>query len=85
MNEKGTIAMRFLCGFLLVITLASPVLAAGRPLTIDDLLAVKGVSDPQVSPDGRWVVYVVSELDRATEKTNSDLWLVPLAGGEPSA
>ena len=52
-------------------------------MTVDDLLAVKGVSDPQVSPDGRWVVYVVSELDRATDKTNSDLWLVPLAGGEP--
>src|SRR3954464_7993702 len=56
---------------------------AARPMTVDDLLAVKGVSDPQVSPDGRWVVYVVSELDRATDKTNSDLWLVPYAGGEP--
>ncbi|MBV8232273.1 MAG: S9 family peptidase [Planctomycetaceae bacterium] len=75
--------MRILWGLLLVITLAAPLLAAGRAMTIDDLLAVKGVSDPQVSPDGRWVVYVVSELDRATDKTNSDLWLVPLAGGEP--
>ena len=52
-------------------------------MTIDDLLAVKGVSDPQVSPDGSLVVYVVSELDRATDKTNSSLWLVPVAGGEP--
>ena len=58
-------------------------LAAGRPLTVDDLLAVKAVSDPQVSPDGKWVVYVVGEPDRATDKTNSDLWLVPLSGGEP--
>ena len=52
-------------------------------MTVDDLLAVKAVSDPQVSPDGKWVVYVVSELDREAGKTNSDLWLVPLAGGEP--
>src|SRR5512135_2879703 len=81
--EKGTFAMRILWGLLLVITLAAPLLAAGRAMTIDDLLAVKGVSDPQVSPDGRWVVYVVSELDRATDKTNSDLWLVPVAEGEP--
>ena len=57
--------------------------AAGRPMTVDDLLAVKAVSDPQVSPDGKLVVYVVSELDRATDKTNSSLWLVPSAGGEP--
>ena len=52
-------------------------------MTIDDLLAIKSVSDPQISPDGKSVVYVVSELDRATDKTNSDLWLVPAAGGEP--
>ena len=38
-------------------------------MTVDDLLAIKAVSDPQVSPDGTWVVYVVGELDRATEKT----------------
>ena len=62
---------------------ASPLLAAGRPMTIDDLLAVKGVSDPQLSPDGSLVVYVVSELDQAADKNNSSLWLVPSAGGEP--
>ncbi|MGE5754346.1 MAG: S9 family peptidase, partial [Planctomycetaceae bacterium] len=37
----------------------------------------------QVSPDGLWVVYVVGEIDRAADKMNSDLWLVPLAGGAP--
>src|SRR5947209_1386525 len=75
--------MRLIGGGLLMLTMAAPLMAAGRPMTVDDLLAVKGVSDPQVSPDGRWVVYVVSELDRASEKTNSDLWLVPVAGGDP--
>ncbi|QDV36739.1 S9 family peptidase [Tautonia plasticadhaerens] len=57
--------------------------AAGRPMTVDDLLAVKTVSDPQVSPDGTRVVYVVSEIDRESSKSNSDLWLVPVSGGEP--
>ncbi len=52
-------------------------------MTIDDLLAVKGVSDPQLSPDGKQVVYVVSEIDRAANKTNSALWLVPVEGGSP--
>ncbi len=70
-------------GLLLLIASAHPALAAGRPMTIDDLLAIKSVSDPQISPDGKSVVYVVSELDRATDKSNSDLWLVPAAGGEP--
>ncbi len=68
---------------LIFLQLAAPLFAAGRAMTIDDLLAVKGVADPQLSPDGSMVVYVVSELDRSTDKTNSSLWLVPASGGEP--
>src|SRR4051812_21824702 len=79
--RRGRSMKRMFLGFLGLMMLTTPILAAGRPMTIDDLLAVKAVSDPQVSPDGRWVAYVVSELDRATDKTNSDLWLVPLTGG----
>lgn len=61
---------------------ALPALAA-RPMTVNDLLAVKGVADPQVSPDGKLVAYVVSEIDKAAGKSNSSLWIVPVAGGEP--
>ncbi|WP_435010151.1 S9 family peptidase [Tundrisphaera lichenicola] len=75
--------MRFLLGLMAVAACAGPAFAAGRAMTIDDLLAVKSVSDPQVSPDGKLVVYVVSELDRATDKSNSDLYLIPSTGGEP--
>src|SRR5262245_29364768 len=75
--------MRLIVTLSLVMAAASPLFAAGRAMTMDDLLAVKGVSDPQVSPDGGSVVYVVSELDRSTDKTNSSLWLVPSAGGPP--
>ena len=75
--------MRLLVALLLVMMAASPVLAAGRPMTVDDLLSMKGVADPQISPDGTLVVYVVSELDRATNKNNSSLWIVPVAGGQP--
>ena len=75
--------MRLVFSALAVLALASPIFAAGRAMSIDDLLGVKSVSDPQVSPDGKLVVYVVSELDRATEKSNADLYLIPTAGGEP--
>ena len=75
--------MRLILGMLLALGPAAMALAAGRPMTVDDLLAVKAVSDPQVSPDGTRVVYVVAERDPATDRTNSDLWMVPLRGGEP--
>ena len=75
--------MRLFVTLAVVLAAASPLFAAGRAMTIDDLLAVKGVADPQLSPDGALVVYVVSEIDRSTDKTNSSLWLVPASGGEP--
>jgi dipeptidyl aminopeptidase/acylaminoacyl peptidase len=75
--------MRMLLALSAVIVLTRPLMAGGRPLTVDDLLAVKGVSDPQVSPDGKLVAYVVSEIDRAANKTNSSLWVVPTEGGDP--
>jgi len=75
--------MRSQLAFLILLGCAAPLLAAGRPMTVDDLLAVRGVADPHVSPDRKSIVYVVSELDRSTDKTNSDLYLIPLAGGDP--
>ena len=61
----------------------SRLLMALALMTVDDLLAVKGVSDPQVSPDGQSVVYVVGEVDRDAGKTNTSLWLIAVSGGEP--
>lgn len=54
-----------------------------RPMTVEDLLAVKSVSGPKLSPDGRMVVYAVSEPDQATGKSTSNLWyaIVSREGG----
>ena len=37
-----------------------------RPLTFDDLMAVKRLADAQIAPDGNRVAYVVSEIGRAS-------------------
>ncbi len=69
----------------LVLLMTSITTAADkRPMTVNDLLAVKGVGSPQISPDGSKVVYVVSEIDREANKTNSSLWMVSTDGGEPT-
>jgi dipeptidyl aminopeptidase/acylaminoacyl peptidase len=52
-------------------------------MELEDMFRVKRVSDPQVSPDGKWVAYVVTEVDKANNKTNSDIWLIPASGGAP--
>lgn len=52
-----------------------------RPLQLEDMFNIKRVSDPQLSPDGKTVAYVVGVVDKAANRTNTDIWLVPAAGG----
>lgn len=50
-----------------------------RVMTFDDIMALKGVSDAQVSPDGKWVAYVVSTADMKENAADPDVWLVSTA------
>ena len=52
--------------------------AQSTAFTPDDLVRLKRVSDPQVSPDGHYVAYVVAETDLGEDKRRSDLWLIDL-------
>src|SRR5690348_8905475 len=54
-----------------------------HPLTFEDLMAVKRISDPQISPDGRLVAYVETDVDVDANRNISNIWIVPTAGGEP--
>jgi dipeptidyl aminopeptidase/acylaminoacyl peptidase len=47
-----------------------------RPLTLGDLAQLREVSDPQRSPDGQWVAYVVTTWDFDKDKRDSDVWMV---------
>jgi dipeptidyl aminopeptidase/acylaminoacyl peptidase len=62
--------------------LCQPAAAAGRAITVDDLLAIERVSDPRVSPDGGRAVYTVTRPDRQTNRNTSNVWLVSLESGE---
>jgi dipeptidyl aminopeptidase/acylaminoacyl peptidase len=75
--------LRRLAPRLAVLVLASaPVTAGDRPWTSNDILGLKTVSDPRVSPDGRMVAYVVESLNAERDAYHTDVWLVPAAGGE---
>jgi dipeptidyl aminopeptidase/acylaminoacyl peptidase len=55
--------------------------AAKVPLTHETLWMMKRVGSPVVSPDGKWVVFSITEPSYEPDKAVSDLWLVPAAGG----
>jgi dipeptidyl aminopeptidase/acylaminoacyl peptidase len=58
--------------------LSTPALA--RPMTEVDLATLKRVAAPTASPDGRWVVFQMTETDAATFKRATGLWLVDRNG-----
>jgi len=53
-----------------------------HPFTFEDMMKLKRVGDPQVSPDGKWVIFSVVDVDLAANSKTPHIWIVPL-GGEP--
>src|SRR5271165_1861227 len=53
-----------------------------RPFTFEDMMQLKRIGEPIVSPDGKWVGFAAVDvnLDENTRKTH--LWIVPINGGE---
>ena len=60
-----------------------PALAAQkRAITFDDYIALKAVSDPQLSPDGRWVAYTVTDYSLKDNRGTARVWLAEVATGQ---
>src|SRR4051812_8792913 len=68
----------------LLFTPQPPAGQAGRPMTIDDLLAAVRVTDPQLSPDGSRVMFVRTTTDLKSGDRNADIWTVPADGSGPA-
>lgn len=51
-----------------------------RQFTIDDIFKIKNVGDPQLSPDGEWVAYVLSNTDTKADRSQSDIWMIRYDG-----
>jgi len=54
-----------------------------RPMAVEDLLTAVRVGDPQLSPDGRRVLFVRTTTDMSSGKRNSDIWMVAADGSAP--
>jgi dipeptidyl aminopeptidase/acylaminoacyl peptidase len=57
--------------------------AADEPAKLDDLFRIRNIDDAQISPAGDRVAYVLSEIDAAKNKIQSNIWLIASAGGTP--
>ena len=68
-----------LMGGLFVQLSAQP--AAKKPFTFEDMMSLKRIGGPVISPDGRWVLFGAVDVDLKENKRTSHLWVVPVAGG----
>src|SRR5438094_9677056 len=64
--------------FFCVVIFAIAALAQPPPrgITSEDYFAFEFISDPNISPDGKLVAYVVTKIDRAQNRRNSSIWMV---------
>ncbi len=70
--------MRRLFLSLLVLAFTLPALAqAKHPFTFDDMMKLKRVGDPQVSPDGKWVIFSVVDVNLEANTKTPHIWIVP--------
>src|ERR1700730_13103108 len=65
-----------------LLAFASLAFGQERTFTIEDLLKVHRVGDPQASPKGDLVAFTITDMDEATKKDTTQIYLVPLGGGE---
>ena len=75
--------MRRLYLVLLVFAFTLPALAqAKHPFTFDDMMKLKRVGEPEVSPDGKWVIFSVVDVDLEANTKTPHIWIVPLTASE---
>lgn len=55
---------------------------AKRSLRPSDVYRLRSISDPQVSPEGKWVLYGLSSVDSVKNKRDTDLWMISWDGAE---
>ncbi len=74
---------RILIAVITLLSFAAVAFAQARhPFTFDDMMKLKRVDDPQVSPDGKWVIYSVVDVDLAANTRIPHIWIVPISGGQ---
>jgi dipeptidyl aminopeptidase/acylaminoacyl peptidase len=67
----------------LALLLSSPLYPQQRPFDVQAMMQLARISDPQLSPDGRWVAFTVQTVDLDKNAKPRQIYIVPLEGGAP--
>ncbi len=70
----------FLIAFLFISLLSASAQSTKEPFAYRDLFDLQYASDPQISPDGQWVVYRRMGFDIMKDRSSGNLWMVSTDG-----
>jgi dipeptidyl aminopeptidase/acylaminoacyl peptidase len=71
---------QFIALLICVLLFAATQAQQKRPVAPIDYYRLQNISDPQISPDGKWIVYTLSTVDTVKDKRNRDLWMISWDG-----
>jgi dipeptidyl aminopeptidase/acylaminoacyl peptidase len=81
-NSLIKIAASLFLWFWAAHAVAADTAAGHRTLNADDFYRIQDLGEPQVSPDGLWVAYVVTTNDRQADEARSAIWMVSWDGSQ---
>jgi dipeptidyl aminopeptidase/acylaminoacyl peptidase len=70
------------CIVFLILLSSFAVAQSKRAFTFDDMMKLKRVAEPYISPDGKWAAFSVTDVSLEENKKTNHIWIVPVAGGD---
>src|SRR5581483_6090464 len=77
----GGIMSRHIFFFLICCSLCAPA-QNKRPFTFEDMMQLKRIGEPVVSPDGKWVAFSAVDVDLEKNTKTPHLWVIAAGGGD---
>lgn len=74
--------VRRLCVIVFLLSSCLAIAQAKRPFTFEDMMALKRINEPVVSPDGKWIAFSAVEVNLEQNTRTPHVWLIPASGGD---
>src|SRR5580704_14985886 len=70
---------------IILLVAGSVAFAQKRPFDVNAMMELKRISDPQLSPDGKWMTFTVQTVDVTANKKPTQIWIVSGPDGSGAA
>lgn len=72
--------LHLICAVTLLVAIAASA-QTPRPMTFDDVMALKTAGSTAISPDGKWIAYTLTYAEMKENERRTEIWMVAASGG----